>query len=111
MKDIQSIGMRLPVFVLAITLFGCQEWMAEPVRVEESYGQSIRTVFLDQIHDPARAREPAVYAPDGLADGIKSIKVLQRAYQADIGQPQRIRQIQAFSMGGGGGGSSSSSGR
>ena len=90
----------------AVALGGCQDWMAEPVRVEQSYGQSVRTAYLDQIYDPARARNPDTYAPDGNIDGIKSIKVLQRGYQADIGQPQRIRQIQGFSLqqGGGGGG-------
>ncbi|MFM2006300.1 MAG: hypothetical protein RLZZ09_1955 [Pseudomonadota bacterium] len=103
------------ISALALTagLNGCQEWTAEPVRVEENYGQSVRTAYLDQIYDPARARNPDAYAPDGRIDGIKSIKVLQRGYQADIGQPQRIREIQGFSLqqgGGGGGGGAGGSG-
>ena len=99
-----SVGRWAAAALLAL-LAGCQEWMAEPVRVEQNYGQSVRTAYLDQTYDPARARNPAAYAPDGSIDGIKSIKVLQRGYQADIGQPQRVRILQGYSgMGGGAGG-------
>lgn len=100
----RAVGRCLAVALLAL-LAGCQEWMAEPVRVEQHYGQSVRTAYLDQIYDPARARNPEAYAPDGSIDGIKSVKVLQRGYQADIGQPQRIRNLQGYSgLGGGAGG-------
>lgn len=104
----RTAGRCIAVALLAL-LAGCQEWMAEPVRVEQSYGQSVRMAYLDQIYDPARARNPEAYAPDGSIDGIKSVKVLQRGYQADIGQPQRIRMLQGYSglgggTGGGGGG-------
>lgn len=100
----RAAGRCFAVALLAL-LAGCQEWMAEPVRVEQSYGQSVRTAYLDQIYDPARARNPEAYAPDGSIDGIKSVKVLQRGYQADIGQPQRIRMLQGYSgLGGGVGG-------
>jgi hypothetical protein len=99
-----SAGRWAAAALLAL-LAGCQEWMAEPVRVEQSYGQSVRTAYLDQTYDPARARSPEVYAPDGSIDGIKSVKALQRGYQADIGQPQRVRTLQGYSgMGGGAGG-------
>jgi len=105
-RTIKAFTGAMSALALTAGLSGCQEWMAEPVRVEQNYGESVRTAYLDQIYDPARARNPESYAPDGNIDGIKSIKVLQRGYQADIGQPQRIRQIQGFSLqqGGGGGG-------
>lgn len=105
-RSIKVLAAGLMAVALGGGLSGCQEWMSEPVRVEQSYGQSVRTAYLDQIYDPARARNPDAYAPDGNIDGIKSIKVLQRGYQADIGRPQRIREIQGFSLqqGGGGGG-------
>ena len=100
----RAVGRCSAVALLAL-LAACQEWMAEPVRVEQHYGQSVRMAYLDQIYDPARARNPEAYAPDGSIDGIKSVKVLQRGYQADIGQPQRIRMLQGYSgLGGGAGG-------
>ena len=85
-------------------LAGCQEWMAEPVRVEQHYGQSVRVAMTEQLYDPGRAMHPDPVGPEGLSDGIKSIKVLQRTYQSDIGQPQRIRQQHGYSVLGGGSG-------
>jgi hypothetical protein len=103
---IKAARRGLGLALLALTA-GCQEWMAEPVRVEQSYGQSVKTAMLNQIYDPERARHPEAMAPDGTSDSIKSIKVLQRAYQGDIGSPQRVRQqaqlnIQSGGSGGGG---------
>ena len=75
----RAAGRCFAVALLAL-LAGCQEWMAEPVRVEQSYGQSVRTAYLDQIYDPARARNPEAYAPDGSIDGI-NVFAVQRQHQ------------------------------
>ena len=100
--------MKTSLLLLSMVLGGCQEWMAEPVRVQRHYGESARVAYLAQIYDPARANQPAALAPEGLGDGIKSIKVLQRTYQADMGKPERARQMTTFQtgagVGGGGGG-------
>jgi len=96
--------MKTSLLLLSMVLGGCQEWMAEPVRVERHYGESARVAYLAQIYDPARANQPAALAPEGLGDGTKSIKVLQRTYQADMGSPQRTRQMTTFQTGTGGGG-------
>ena len=77
--------------------------MAEPVRVEQHYGDSVRVAYLNQIYDTGKARHPAADPPNGLGDGIKNVKVLQRAYQGDIGSPQRVRQQSQINIGGGGG--------
>lgn len=102
--------MAMASWVMLASLAGCQEWMAQPVRLEQNYGESVRVAMAQQIYDPARALHPDPAGPEGLADGIKSIKVLQRGYQSDIGQPQRIRQQQGYSVLGGGGGGSGGGG-
>jgi len=111
-----NLQRRSGAVLLLALLTGCQDWMAEPVRVQQGYGQSVRTAMVNQIYDPERARHPEALAPEGLGDGIKSIKGLQRAYQSDVGSPQRVRQppqlnIQANSAGNGGGGGSSGGGQ
>lgn len=99
-----DVGRRRVLLVLLLAgLAGCQEWMATPVRVQQNYGESVRAAYLDEIYDPDRARHPAAYAPDGTSDSIKSVKVLQRAYQGDIGSPQRVRQQSQITVGGSGG--------
>ena len=95
---------------VGLWLAGCQEWMAEPVRVEDNYGQSVRMSMVNQIYDPERARHPEALAPDGLGDGIKNVKVLQRAYQGDVGSPQRVRQPAQLNIQNGGGGGSGAGG-
>lgn len=102
-RDMMSAGKRVLTVLLLTGLAGCQEWMATPLRVQQNYGQSVRMAYLDELYDPGKARRPAAYAPDGSADGIKPVKVLQRAYQGDVGSPQRVRQQSQINVGGSGG--------
>lgn len=39
---------------------------SEPRRVENDFGNSVRQMVQEQIHDPATASEPLVNAPDYL---------------------------------------------
>ena len=107
MRGARTIGKglsRIAALAAGLVLAGCQEWMAEPVRVEQHYGESVRVAMVNQLYDPGRALHPATEAPEGLGDGLKSIKVLQRTYQTDLGSPQRVRQISILNTQGGGGG-------
>lgn len=107
----QTINPRIAALLLAQALAGCQEWMAEPVRVERNFGESVRVVMLDQIHDKDKATHPAAHAPDGMS-GMKATKALQRSYQMDIGRPERVREMSQINVqsGGGSGGSGGSGG-
>ena len=103
-KLASCVLLRIVVLTAGAGLSGCQDWMAEPVRVEQHYGESVRIAMANQLYDPNRALHPATEAPEGLGDGLKSVKVLQRTYQVDLGSPQRVRQLSILNVQGAGGG-------
>ena len=62
-KSASCVLLRLIVLTAGVGLSGCQEWMAEPVRVEQHYGESVRIAMANQLYDPNRALHPATEAP------------------------------------------------
>lgn len=71
-----------------VLLAGCTG--ADPVRVEQDFGKSVRNMVSAQIYDPEAARDPPSDPPLEM-DGQKSENVL-RTYRSDVSKPQEVRR-------------------
>lgn len=69
MKSTLSVLSKFSLTFLVISCVGCG--FSEPRRVQNDFGNSVRQMVKEQIHDPATASQPLLNAPD-ILDGISA---------------------------------------
>lgn len=103
-RDILFLGMGAVAVLLALP--GCSKtFRVDPVRLDQHFGEAVKTVRTAQVADPQAAANPAPDAPNSL-NGERGQRVI-RDYIRGGQQSQRIGMptISIGTIGGSGGGS------
>lgn len=84
----ESKFIQIILLLLVAFLVGCNT--ADPLRVEEDFGNSVHQMVQGQIYDPNAALFPDPEPPMTL-DGIKAGNSLE-AYRKEVGSPKEVEQ-------------------
>ena len=90
MRSTHILRLRLLSLIWAGQLAGCQSFSSYPDRVISDYGTSVHSMVQQSVYNGYKSEHPEVYAPDGM-EGSKATAGYQRAYQGDLGSPQKVR--------------------
>jgi len=90
MKTIFARFGQFSALMGVMTLSGCQSFSSYPDRVIADYGTSVHGLVQQSVYNGYKSEHPETYAPDGM-DGQKATAGYQRAYQGDLGSPQKVR--------------------
>lgn len=90
MRTAQTIPLLPLILVGVIQLGGCQSFSSYPDRVISDYGTSVHSLVQQSVYNGYKSEHPEPFAPDGM-DGSKATAGYQRAYQGDLGSPQKVR--------------------
>ena len=90
MSCTNDLRLRLLGLICMGQLFGCQSFSSYPERVISDYGTSVHSLVQQSVYNGYKSEHPETYAPDGM-DGQKATAGYQRAYQGDLGSPQKVR--------------------
>ena len=90
MIPIQFARFRPLCMISGGLLMGCQSFSSYPDRVISDYGTSVQSLVQQSVYNGYKAEHPEAYAPDGM-EGQKATAGYLRAYQGDLGSPQKVR--------------------
>jgi len=105
MRPLNLVVLRLTCLIGAGQLTGCQSFSSYPDRVISDYGTSVHSLVQQSVYNGYKSEHPEPYAPDGM-EGQKATAGYQRAYQGDLGSPQKVRSPAVLGITGSAGGSS-----
>lgn len=80
----------VPALLGGLAFAGCQSFSSYPDRVIADYGTSVHGLVQESVYNSYKAERPETYAPDGM-EGQKATAGYHRAYQGDLGSPQKVR--------------------
>ena len=89
--EIHQKGFAGLLLVVALPMLtACSMFSSTPERVIHDYGNSVQGMVNQSIYSKDKAAHPAALAPDGI-EGQKAAVVYQRAYQSDVGVPNKVK--------------------